>query len=140
MCHCGNSPCASPRVSPCVTSLSTTRITTIVSKAFHPDHMGTRQLASNSLSRQRLQTSPQVPTATCNNFHLTWKWLMGPSSILTSMSMDYHMLPHTSSRMKWWTTSSWHNFWRHLSTAQDCNDCPATYMIVIIIEKVKMST
>ena len=56
------------------------------------------------------------------------------------MSTDYHTLPHTSSELKRSVNISWHTIWRHLLVALNCNDCPTTYRITIIVVKVKVLT
>ena len=136
--HCGGSlPRVCPRAGTCVsphaTSLDTIRITATVPGACYLDHTGT-------LSGRYLPTSLQVLFATCNRFYLTWEWLMGSSPTLTSMSMDCHTLPHTSSKLQRQAVASWHTNWRHLLAALNCDDCPTIYRIIIIVVKLKVST
>ena len=78
-------PRVSPHVSPCVIPFNTAQIIATVFKTFQLDHIGTWQMTPDSLSGQRLPASLQVLLAMCNHFHLTWKWLMGSSPILTSI-------------------------------------------------------
>ena len=119
--YCGDPP-------PHVTLLDTARITATVSRTFHRYHIGKWQTTPDHLSGHIFQPTFKSPFAICNHFHLTWKWLMRSSSTLTSMSMDYHTLPHTSSRLKRWAATSL----QHLLAALNCNDCPTTYITTII--------
>ena len=86
--------------------LGIARIIVIVSEAFLPNHTDMRQMTPNSLSERHLLASLQVPLATCNHLHMTWKWLMGSPSILISMLINNRTLPHTStSKLKGWATA-----------------------------------
>ena len=65
---------------------------------------------------------------------------MRPSPVLTSMSKDYHTLPHTSNRLKRQANTSWHTIWQHQLAALNYNDCPTISRIAIIVVRVKVST
>ena len=127
-----------PRVSPYVTS-----------PWCHPDNYHSarsppsepHRYTTNGTGLPKWTTSPSQPSrplTMCNHLHLTWKWMMGSPSILTSMLINYHTLSRTSNKLKWRTIALWHNFWQHLSATQNCNDCLVTSKTAIITEKVKM--
>ena len=84
-------------------------------RSLHPNHTGMRQMTPNSLRGRHLLASLQGPLTTCNNLHLTWKWLMGSPQILTSMLINYHTLSHTFSKLKG-QTIAWLNIMTQLLT------------------------
>ena len=65
---------------------------------------------------------------------------MRPFPVHTSMSENYHTLPHTYRRLKWLANTSQHTIWRHQLAALNYNDYPTISKIAIIALRVKVPT